>query len=57
MDIKDYAIDRLSNRISSMNLRIIELEFINNELSEKIKELESSDKNNKDNKEIEKISE
>lgn len=54
MDIKDYAIDRLSNRISSMNLRIIELEFINNELSEKIKELESSDK---DNKEIEKISE
>lgn len=57
MDIKDYAIDRLSNRISSMNLRIIELEFINNELSEKIKELESSDKDNKDNKEIEKISE
>ena len=50
MDIKDYAIDRLSNRISSMNLRIIELEFINNELSEKIKELESSDKDNKDNK-------
>lgn len=53
MDIKDYAIDRLLSRISSMDLRIIELEFANNELSEKVKELESS---NKENKEVEEVS-